>query len=442
MVTSKKISDFFQYTSIGATLILPLFLTHFRGIADGLISYVAICFILNCLINREWEWTKQTWVMLMFAWWGWLLICTIPFGSFSGYATNGSFLQAIGIVRFLFFIIALQQWVLREAKYRRWLAYVITFCTVYILFNMLAQLIIGYNILGMPRYLDGTLTGPYEHPRAAAPLSRILLPVTLAGCAYLLWEYKKPNGQIYTLLCLLFVIGMMVLAGQRMPFVLFVFGLAIATIWLKYLRVVALAALVAIPMLILVTAFTSPESFNHLVTHFIDQMSHFSSSPYGLVYVRAFVMGIMNPWAGLGYDAFKHACGNPIYFHGWPFWDPSSGNGGGTIICLTHPHNHYLQIFIDAGIPGLLLFILTICSLLIELTKGLTITVTTKNQAIQKAWCVGLFAAVFIHEWPLSSTSSFFNMPLGGWFFLLLGMGLAYSWDYQTTIKERESRDV
>lgn len=442
MYKNKKLSNFLEYTSIGATIILPIFLTHFRGIADGLIAYIAVCFLLYCLIKKEWEWTKQVWVMLAFAWWGWLVICTIPFGSFFGYEPNGNLLQAIGTMRFLLFVVSLQQWVLKENKYRKWLAYVISVCAIYILLNMLSQLIIGYNFLGMPRFYDGTLTGPYEHPRAAAPLSRILLPVTLSACAYLLYRFKGWTGQFYTLLCLLFTVAIMILAGQRMPFALFVFGLGVATVWLKHLRILALITAVITPVIILITAFVSPESFNHLVTHFVNQMANFSSSPYGLVYVRALVMGIMNPWAGLGYDAFKHACSNSIYFHGWPLWDPNSGDGGGAIICLTHPHNHYLQAFIDAGIPGLLLFISVVVSVLVQLSKGLNVIATTRSEAVQKAWCVGLFAAVFIHEWPFSSTSNFVNMPLGGWFFLLLGMGLAYSWDYQSKIKESEKEHV
>lgn len=432
------IRRFLRYTTLGAILILPIFLTHFRGIADGLISYIAITFLLHCIFEKEWEWTKQLWVMVAFAWWGWLVICTIPFG----YAANGNLLQAIGVVRFIVFIVALQQWILKEQKYRRWLAYMIAGCTVYILLNMLAQLIIGYNILGMPRYVDGTLTGPYERPRAAAPLSRMLLPVALAACAYCIWQYKGYKGRIGSLLILLFAVGMMIMAGQRMPFVLFLMGLGLSVIWLKPLRRLALVTAGVVPVLIVITAFISPESFHHLVIHFIEQMSHFSSSPYGLVYNRALVMGVMNPWAGLGYDAFKHACNNAIYFHGWPFWDLNSGNGGGGVICLTHPHNHYLQAFIDGGVPGLILFTAMIITMLFAQSKGLNVKAMNKREAMQKAWCVGLFSAVFIHEWPFASTSNFVNMPLGGWFFLLLGMGLAYSWDYQTKNKERENQHV
>jgi hypothetical protein len=38
---------------------------------------------------------------------------------------------------------------------------------------------------------------------------------------------------------------------------------------------------------------------------------------------------------------------------------------------------------------------------------------------------VGLFAAAFIQLWPIQSSTAFTSMPIGGWFFLLLGWGMA-----------------
>jgi len=36
-----------------------------------------------------------------------------------------------------------------------------------------------------------------------------------------------------------------------------------------------------------------------------------------------------------------------------------------------------------------------------------------------------LFVAVFIQAWPIGSTSPLVSLPMGGWFFLVLGFGLA-----------------
>jgi hypothetical protein len=40
---------------------------------------------------------------------------------------------------------------------------------------------------------------------------------------------------------------------------------------------------------------------------------------------------------------------------------------------------------------------------------------------------IGLFVAAVLQAWPIASTSPIQSMPIGGWFFLLLGFGLAAS---------------
>lgn len=420
---------FLNNSTLIAVLALPVFLTHLRGIADGLISYIAICFLLYSLLYKQWEWTRQSWVIIALLWWGWLLICTIPFGLFQ---YNIMMLQALLLIRFIVFIAALQVWVLKEEKYRRWLAYILTACAVYIILNMLCQLITGYNFLGAPRYFDGTLTGPYHHPRAAGPLARLLLPITMAVSIYCLYALKGWRGKFVALGIIVFATLIMAFAGQRMPFILFIFGLVVSLYWLRPLRWIVLSLLVGIPFILAMTAFLSPASYQHLVTLFIHQMSHFASNNYGLIYTRTMVMALSSPWSGLGYDAYRHFCSNPVYFHGLSLWGIhiGHGDGHGTDICLPHPHNHYLEIFVDAGIPGLLLFFTMVCLWWKNLTIGLTSRWLSRSDAVKNAWRVGLFTMALGHEWPFFAGGSFANLPLGGWFFLLLGMGLAYSWDY------------
>lgn len=429
------ICRFLNRSTLIAVLALPVFLTHLRGIADGLISYIAICFLLHSLINKEWDWGRQSWVIIALLWWGWLLICTIPFGLFQH---NIMLLQAFLLIRFIIFIVALEFWVLTDEKYRRWLAYILTACAVYIILNMLSQLIIGYNFLGAPRYFDGTLTGPYHHPRAAGPLARLLLPITLTASIYCLYVLKGWQGKIVSLGIIIFAALIMAFAGQRMPFILFIFGLVVSLYWLRPLRWIILSLLICIPLLLAITAILSPASYQHLVTLFIHQMSHFASNNYGLIYTRTMVMGLSSPWSGLGYDAYRHFCGNPVYFHGLSFWGIhiGHGDGHGSEICLPHPHNHYLEMFVNAGIPGVLLFFAMICLWWKNLAAGLSSHPLTYHDGIKNAWRVGLFTVAFVHEWPVSAGSSFANLPLGGWFFLLLGLGLAYSWDYRKHYEE------
>jgi O-antigen ligase len=405
-----------------AILLCPLFLVHGRGVAEALIDIGASCLLLRSAVLRDWRWLRRGWVRASLLWWGWLVACSVPVGPF-GHGGWPALLQAVLAVRFLLFACALQDRLPERPGLRRWVGVLLAVACGYIVLQMLLQAVVGVNLFGMPRFHDGTLTGPYDKPRAAAPLSRLLLPVMLAACTWL--ATRPTRGRLLAPLPLLCGLAAMVLAGQRMPLLLCVFGLVVAAAMLPRLRLPVLVAAVAVPLLVAASAVLTPRSFGHLVLLFSRQMQHFGQSPYGLIFNRALAMGLSNPLTGLGFDGFRHGCADPDYFRAWPPWMPTDGDGGGAEICVQHAHNHYLQALTEGGFTGLLLFCVMIAAWLLALGRGLGATI--RAEPVLGAWRVGLFAAVLVQEWPIASASAFTNMPLGGWLFLLLGLGLAWT---------------
>jgi O-antigen ligase len=128
-------------------------------------------------------------------------------------------------------------------------------------------------------------------------------------------------------------------------------------------------------------------------------------------------MAEQHPWTGRGYDGFRTGCPLPRY--GEASLEAARAHFGVRDVCAPHPHNFYLQALTDGGVPGLILFFGLALAWMIPLGRGLWRAPTPVR--------VGLFASVLIQLWPVASTSSFFSMPMGGWFFLLLGWGLAES---------------
>jgi len=206
-----------------------------------------------------------------------------------------------------------------------------------------------------------------------------------------------------------------VLIGQRMPLALAAFGLLIVALLIRRLRPVVLAAAMAGGLLIAASPVVAPAAYHRLVEKFSMQMEHFASSPYGQLYTRAWEVGRQNPLTGMGFGGFATGCPQPRYFR--PAFDGSQPDGGGATICWDHPHNHYLQALDDGGFIGLALFCATAIAWLLPLGRGLW-----RNPDPLR---VGLFATAFVQLWPIKSTSAFTSMPMGGWFFLLLGWALA-----------------
>ncbi len=399
---------------LALTLALPLFLMHGRGIAEALLILLGILFLARSIAMRDCAWLREGWVRIGLAWWAWLLVCSLPAGI-------GSATQAAGLIRFLLLVAALEHWTLRDSAIRAWLARLLRWAALYIALQSLLQFATGWNLYGYPRGPDGELTGPYDHPRAGPPLSRLLFPALLPVVGR--WTgmpgWRPPAG----LLLALAGMAVMVLIGQRMPLLLTFLGLFVTALLLPRLRGVVLFSLIAAGLLLAVAPAVSPPAFNRLVTKFSGQMEHFPDSPYGQIAARAIAIGSAHPVLGAGFDAFRRLCDDPAYFQGWPK-NGVVGDGGGAAICVQHPHNHYLQAFAESGIPGLLLFSTLILAWLRGVGRGLWRDPDPLR--------VGLFVAALIQEWPIASASAFSSMPLSGWFFVMLGLGLAETRAYMT----------
>jgi O-antigen ligase len=220
------------------------------------------------------------------------------------------------------------------------------------------------------------------------------------------------------MLLLAAAVAVMVLIGQRMPLLLLMFGLVLMGLLLPRLRSAVVVALVAGGGLLAASVVVAPAAFYRLVTKFSRQMADFGDSPYGLIAGRSVAIAEQHPLTGRGYDGFRSGCALPRYFQGWHWpWTTTASDGGGAALCVTHPHNLYLQALTDAGVPGFLLFCALVGAWLYQLGHGL------RRQPDPLR--VGLFVAAFIQVWPIASTSPMISMPIGGWFFLLLGFGLA-----------------
>ncbi len=394
---------------LAATLTLPAFYMHGRGIAEVLMALIDFAFLLRCTTLRDWSWLRSTWVKVAAAWWLWLIICSIPGIGIGG---SKSLVQAIVMVRFPLFVAALEISVLAAEPAQRWMQRVLAASTLWIAGQTWLQFTTGSNLGGYPRHGDGELTGPFMLPRAAAPLSRLLFPTMLPAIGRLL--QSGTAGRIGAALVAAAGIGTMVLIGQRMPLLLTGLGLVVSALMLPRLRRPLLIAMAAGALLLAATPLISPPAFYRLVTKFTDQMRNFPDSPYGQIATRAAVITLDHPIFGQGFDGFRNACPDPQYHRAW---FGVAEDGGGASVCNIHPHNHYLEAATNSGFPGLILFSALILAWLTALARNLGPSPDPLR--------VGLFVTALIQEWPLASASGFSAVEIVGFFFLMLGYGLA-----------------
>ena len=398
------------FTSV---MLLPLLLMHAHGVAEVAIGVADLCFLVRSAVTRDWGWLRTGWLWVAGAWWVWLVVCSVPIpGLDLGEGGVGSLVQAVATVRFLLLVAAMEHLVLRTQGARRWIYRLIVASVVWIVLNSLIQAVFGRNLIGWPRADEGVLTGPFGAARAGPPMARIIIPAVLPAVALLL---GRPRGKIVAYALLLGSVAIMVLIGQRMPLVLAVFGLVVVACLMRRLRPVVLAAAVAGALLLAASPVVAPSAYYRLVEKFSTQLAHFSISPYGQLYARALEVGERNPVTGLGFGGFGTGCPRPAYFR--PTFDGRLRDGGGAAVCWDHPHNFFFEALDNGGFIGLALFCATAVAWLVPLGRGLMRDPDPLR--------VALFASVFVQLWPIQSTSGFTSMPMGGWFFLLLGWAMA-----------------
>lgn len=402
-------------TAFGAVLVLPLLLLHAHGIAEGAITLADVCLLARSAITRDWVWARTPWLLIGWAWWAWLVFCSLPIPALHlGQGGTRSLVQAIVFVRFFIFVAALELTVLRAPEARRWLYWLIAASAAYIAIQVVFQFFTGYGFYGDTIADEGVLTGPFRGPRAGPPFVRILFPAIIPWAAALL---TRPGIGPLTGAWVLLIGGVAValLIGQRMPFLLTLLGLAVIGLLLPRLRWGVLAAGMAVAILLVASPVVAPSAHYRLVAKFSAQMEHFAVSPYGELYTRAFEIAVQNPITGLGAEGMRTGCANPRYFR--PSFDGSLPDGGGAAFCWVHPHNYYLEALVNGGFPGLILFCGEAVAWLAALGRGLW----RHPEPLR----VALFAAALMQLWPIASSTGFTSMPVGGWSFLLLGWGLA-----------------
>ncbi len=396
-----------------AVLLSPFLLLHAHGIAEIAIAIADLCFIARSALTANWAWAKTRWILIGWAWWGWLIVCSLPIPALHlGEGGARSLIQAVVLGRFLIFVAAMEFSVLRTPEHRRWLYWIIAAAAAYIALHVVFQFITGYNFYGGPVGLDGELTGPFGKPRAGPAFTRILLPAMIPVAAAML---ARPGVRpmIQALAILIGGVAVSLLIGQRMPFLLTCLGMLVVGLVLPRLRWGMAAAGVAAVALLMASPVIAPKAHYRLVEKFSDQMTHFAASHYGKLYARALEIGEQNPITGLGAEGFRTGCQDPAYFR--PAFD--GGDGGGAEICWNHPHNYYFEALVTGGFPELILFAVLALAWLTALGRGLG----RRPDPLRAA----LFAAAVIQLWPIASTTGFTAMPIGGWSFLLLGWGLA-----------------
>ena len=291
-------------------------------------------------------------------------------------------------------------------------------CTLFVSLDLMYQFKFGKDIFGYvgdPRRLSGPfgdeqISGSYL--QRFSIFSFFLIPMIV----------KNKNKKILFLIILslfILVLSSMIIAGNRMPVVLFLFIIFIYLFIEKEIR------RYFVPFFIIVIT---------IFFLFVNFNSNFKNH-YGSFYTKIFQFKYL-----LNFEEVrdKNIIQNTYikeFYSGYKTWKANKYFGGGIKSfkincpknfrnCAPHPHNYYLEILADLGLFGSVILIIIFSIIIYE---SLIIKYFFKIQ-FKEGNLITPFMLLFLAEiFPLKSSGSFFTTGNATFIFLVLSVTVALS---------------
>ena len=339
-------------------------------------------------------------------------------------------------------------------------------CTTFVSFDIILQYITGYDLFGYERELfnnptDRRNSGPFgDEMIAGSYLQRF----SFFSLFYFFTIFQNKNLNI-TSSIFIFVLHAVaiLLSGNRMPLILFLFGFFLVFILVKKLRFVVFSSVI-IFLAILFVIIKNDQQFNTAYQIFFDmskksytyifktaennslkptktedspqtennvlikknkkRFSFLRTTGHGNLWQSAIFVWQQQPLFGFGLKSFRVKCWKGVKWNNAVasdklFFIVSEELHDG---CSTHPHNYYFELLSEVGIVGvglLLIFFLIIL-------KDSFHSYINKKEKDNLYLLMPLIIVFLLEIWPFKSTGSFFTTWNATFIWLNIAMLIGY----------------
>ena len=340
-----------------------------------------------------------------------------------------AFIKSIFNFRFLLLYIIVRNILDKQIVNIKVLSIISLICTVFLSFDIFLQHLTGFDIFNYTQF-DGRYNGFFEHEAIAGGYIQKFFLISIF---FLFVVKKKKIFQFFGIIFFINILGLGILLSlDRMPYLIFFFSSFILLIVLKNYRFQLFVSLI-------LTIFLFQNFFNNynivknrylslagelelvkITKLFKKNISEGTSSTkknskedynlkgdYLKIYNASFQVFLGNPFLGTGLKSFLYECKK---------LQNNNNDNNKSFTCSTHPHNIYLEILVNQGILGLLLFLSFIIILIYN--NYLKIIFSQKKKILS----IFFFTILISELIPIRSYGSIFQTMNGTifWFFLAL----------------------
>ena len=333
----------------------------------------------------------------------------------SGYHT---ILKSILFLKYLFLYLTIKFLIGNRIISLKYFFVSCTFCTLFVSFDIFYQFTFGKDLFGFEP-IGRRLSGPFGDELIAGGylqrfsiFSFFLIPLFFNNLS------NKYSKYLIPIFFIIFISALM-LSGNRMPFILFVFTISLIVVFQKQSRKY-LFSFVIIFSLLFIGIYNLNEKVKMNFDTFQIQISKMivvatkgdyndkNAPQYLREFATFYDTWLMNKYIGGGVKNFRFYC------HTRPNIEKNTN-----FICNMHPHNYYLEILTETGIIGFLIISLIFLNILYLsfYKKYISKSSFSVNNTVVP------FIFLFIAEiFPLKSTGSFFTTGNTTYLFLILAI--------------------
>ena len=337
--------------------------------------------------------------------------------------TKNNFLliKSISYLRFLPLYFILKFLINKDLINFKFLFFSFGVCGLFVSVDVIIQYFTGKDLFGYEAS-GRRLSGPFDDEYIAGSyIQRFFIFLPIALTLYTIKERKIFYNILISLIFLIAVLGA-ILAGNRMPLILFILVLTLTFFYIKDFH-----KILVISLFVFISSFyyllNNSEEFSSHYKNFIVksyQITDYLKTKFSLKEtqilanpnIKEMETGILtwkqNKIFGGGIKSF--------YFNCTKINNSVMDKYGGTN-CSSHPHNYYLEIASELGTLGLSLIFSIFFIILIKTLKFLHFS---KNNLKNFKLLIPFYALFVAEIFPLKSTGSFFTTANATFLFIII----------------------
>ncbi len=315
-------------------------------------------------------------------------------------------LSSIGLIRFALFSLFIFSVVNLKNLHN-----IFFFQLVIVLFVSLdgiIQFYFGKNIIGLEAinhedyFRLGGLFG--DELILGSFLTHISIP--LFSYFYLSLNTLSTNKKYFIYIALFVTFLAILLSGERMTFIIFLFFIFLFLIINFKKKVIIYSTLTILFSLSVI--YYANDRVQQRVDDFSTNVLNFKSSDHGKLFGTSIKLWKERPITGYGIKNYRVICENNK-----ENISPKNIN----YLCSTHPHNTNLEILVETGLIGIIVFYFFLINIVVFVSKN-----KKYLDKYSKSFIFGSMFIVLIYFWPIRSTGSFFSTFNSIFFWYNLGI--------------------